>query len=75
MYGSNNIQATNLIVILLAIVEKGGKKTKLAVQLEADFQTDTERKLLYSNYNRQDEEEHILLNHRKVPTIYFSPKF
>ena len=75
MYGSNNIQATDLIVILLAIVEKGEKKTKLAVQLEADFQTDTERKLFYSNYNRKDEEEHISLNHQKVPTIYCPPKF
>ena len=50
-------------------------KIEIAVQLEAAFQIDTERKLFYTKHNRQDEEERIPFNHRNVYTIYCAPKY
>ena len=48
MYGANNIQATDFIKNVLTVVEKEKKNNfEISVQLEAAFQTDTERKLLY----------------------------
>ena len=31
--------------------------------------------LFYKNHNRKDEDERISLNHRKIPTLYYSPKY
>ena len=45
MYGANNIWACGLIANVLAFVEIDRKcKIEIAVQLEASFQTDQERK-------------------------------
>ena len=76
MYCANNIQSANLISNFIEVIEKEkGFKIEISVHQEADFQMDPERKLFYKNYNRSDEEEHISLNHRKVPTIYCASKY
>ena len=45
MYGANNIQVSNLITKIIVFIERDRKcKIEIAVQLEASFQTDQERK-------------------------------
>ena len=45
------------------------------MQLEAALQTDSEQKLFYINYNKNNESEQTSLINRKVPTIYCTPKY
>ena len=76
MYCANNIQVSNLISNVLAVSERENEcKAEIKFQLESSFQKDPERKLFYKKYNRKYEEERISLNHRKVPTIYYYPKY
>ena len=76
MCGSNNILASDLIYNVLAVAEKENKrKIEVAVKQEAAFQTDSERKLFYITYNKNNESERTSLNNRKVPNIYCPPKY
>ena len=48
IYGASNIQATDLITNLLTVAGKEkNRKIEITVQPQAEFQTDTEKKLFY----------------------------
>ena len=53
IYYANNIQSKDIIENVLKLIEKeNGSNIEISINQEAAFQTKSERKIFYKNYNR-----------------------
>ena len=70
------LQVQDLIKDVINVIEQeNGQKIGTYIYPKAAPQSETERKLLYKNINKYDEDELSSHNHRKVTTIYCYPRF
>ena len=75
MYSSPNFQILDLVINVLEVIKDDkGIDIEIVTQFEPTIYTENERKAFYTSYNREDEQENINFNHRKIPTFYFPPK-
>ena len=76
MYITHSLQVKDLVQNVIKIIEKEqGRKIEIAFQSEASFQIDEERRILYENFNRNEEFKRFSNGRRKVSTIYTYPCF
>ena len=76
MYSTPNLQISDLVNNVLEVInDEKGIGIKISTQLETYFYTENKRKAFYKSYNREDEQEKIKSNHRKIPTVYCTPKY
>ena len=76
MYSSPNFQILYLVNNFLEVIKDGkGIDIEIDTQLEPDFYTENERKVFYTIYNRDREQEKIHSNHKKIRTVYCLTKY
>ena len=76
MYIVHSLLVKDLVHNVIKIIEKEqGQEIKIAIQSEAVFQTDEERRIFYKSFNRNKKSQRLSHGQRKVPTIYTYPLF